>query len=271
YGGGQQHDQHRCNYQSKRTGPDFHASTSSPCSSGAASRCNQVGAFQRRYCRCRHYGSWRCGFARAVASSVSCSKSDAGSEYSSAKHVASRSDAAHWDATGKRQAADRRSAIAYSFAAIAGYSWPSAEDSPSRDQRWSAATRCWRVPAAAGKRQAARRGFAVAYSSADTAASRPSAEAVCPRYQSRTAPTRCRRTTAAAGQWQATRRGSTAACSFAASTVGYSGARAKNHIARIQRRTTAIKIWQTVVAIRQHEASRCGPTSVAANSAKAAV
>jgi hypothetical protein len=181
--------------------------------SAAASRCNQVIAFQRRYCRCRHCWSWRCGFARALASAVGCSQSDPGSG-GSAKHFASRSDATHWDATGKRQATDRRSAIAYSFAGTAGYSRPSADDDCPRNQGRTAATRRWRVTAAASKRQAARRGSAGAHSFADTAAFRPSAED-CPRHQSRTAAARIGRTTSAVGHRQATRRGPTIAYPFA--------------------------------------------------------
>src|SRR4029077_18012666 len=84
------------------------------------------------------------------------SKSDPGPEYSSAQHVASQARAAHWDATAKRQAVDRRSAIASSSADAA--SRTSAKDDCPRHQNWTAAAKRWRVTAAASGRQAARRG-----------------------------------------------------------------------------------------------------------------
>src|SRR5258708_6789759 len=42
--------------------------------------------------------------------------------------------------------------------------------------------------------------------------------------------------------------------------------RAKDDVARNQKRTAAAKICRAIVAIGEHEAARCWPTAVAANS-----
>ena len=124
-----------------------------------------------------------------------------------------------------------------------------------------------RTTAVANRRQAARRRSAVAYAFADTAgSSRAGAEINPSRNQSRTAAARSRRTTAAASKRQATRCGSTAASCTTAGTTAYLRARAKDDVARNQKRTAAPKIWRAIVAIGEHEAARCWPTAVAANS-----